>query len=145
MKVAQRACLVLGGIVWSAPAGPQPRRGLRRETGAGERGLAAGRTRRSEARGAVAVLAALLVLAAGGAVMAQGGAAERVALVIGNSDYEHAGELPNPVNDATAMRDALTRLGFDVVFSRDADEDAMEDALAAMEEKSVGAAVALVF
>ena len=145
MKVAQRACLVLGGIVWSAPAGPQPRRGLRRETGAGERGLAAGRTRRSEARGAVAVLAALLVLAAGGAVLAQGGAADRVALVIGNSAYEHASELANPVNDATAMRDALTRLGFDVVFSRDADEDAMEDALAAMEEKSVGAAVALVF
>ena len=145
MKVAQRACLVLCGIVWSAPAGPQPRRGLRRETGAGERGLAAGRTRRAEARGAVAVLAALLVLAAGGAVMAQGGAAERVALVIGNSDYEHAGELANPVNDATAMRDALTRLGFDVVFSRDADEEAMEDALEEFEGRSAGADLALVF
>ena len=39
--------------------------------------------------------------------------ADRVALVIGNSAYEHTSELPNPVNDATAMRDALTRLGFD--------------------------------
>ena len=72
-------------------------------------------------------------------------AADRVALVIGNSAYEHTSRLRNPVNDATAMRDALTRLGFDVVFSRDADEDAMEDALAAFEEMSAGADLALVF
>ncbi len=71
--------------------------------------------------------------------------ADRVALVIGNSAYEHTSELPNPVNDATAMRDALTRLGFDVVFRRDADEDAMEDALGAFEEMSAGADLALVF
>ena len=58
--------------------------------------------------------------------------ADRVALVIGNSAREHNSELPNPVNDATAMR-ALTRLGFDVVFRRNADEDAMEDALGAFE------------
>ena len=72
-------------------------------------------------------------------------AADRVALVIGNSAYEHTSELANPVNDATAMRDALTRLGFDVVFRRDADEDAMEDALGAFEEMSAGADLALVF
>ena len=71
--------------------------------------------------------------------------ADRVALVIGNSAYEHTSELPNPVNDATAMRDALTRLGFDVVFRRDADEDAMEDALGAFEEMSAGADLAVVF
>ena len=69
----------------------------------------------------------------------------RVALVVGNSAYEHTSELSNPVNDATAMRDALTRLGFDVVFRRDADEDAMEDALGAFEEMSAGAELALVF
>ena len=72
-------------------------------------------------------------------------AADRVALVIGNSAYEHTSRLRNPVNDAAAMRDALTRLGFDVVFRRDADEDAMEDALAAFEEMSAGADLALVF
>ena len=72
-------------------------------------------------------------------------AADRVALVIGNSAYEHTSQLPNPVNDATAMRDALTRLGFDVVFRRDADEDAMEDALGAFEEMSAGADLAVVF
>ena len=139
MKVALWSCLVLCGIVCTAAVGAQPRLGLRRETGEGERGLAAGRTRWAEARGAVAVLAV------GGSVMPQGGAGGRVALVIGNSDYEHAGELDNPVNDATAMRDALTRLGFDVVFRRDADEDAMEDALEAFEVRSAGADLALVF
>ena len=72
-------------------------------------------------------------------------AADRVALVIGNSAYEHTSELSNPVNDAAAMRDALTRLGFDVVFRRDADEDAMDDALGEFEEMSAGAELALVF
>ena len=71
--------------------------------------------------------------------------ADRVALVIGNSAYEHTSELSNPVNDATAMRDALNRLGFEVVFRRDADEDALEDALGMFEEMSAGADLALVF
>ena len=89
-------------------------------------------------------------LAVGLAALAPGAAptvasADRVALVIGNAAYERASELPNPVNDATAMRDALTRLGFDVVFRRDADEDAMEDALGAFEEVRAGAELALVF
>ena len=88
-----------------------------------------------------ALLAVILVVL----TTPQPAAADRVALVIGNSAYEHAGELPNPVNDATAMRDALTRLGFGVVFRRDADEDAMEDALEAFEEMSAGADLALVF
>ena len=119
------------------------RLGLRRERAAGERGPGAGRTRRVEV---VWVLAVLLVLLVSGSVMAQVGAGgRRVALVIGNSVYAHTGELENPVNDATAMRDALTRLDFDVVFRRDADEDAMDDALGVFEEMSAGAELALVF
>jgi len=43
----------------------------------------------------------------------------RVALVIGNSHYaQHA--LRNPVNDAHAVRDALTKIGFDVTEIDDA-------------------------
>ena len=92
------------------------------------------------------MLAVLLVLLVSGSVMAQvGSGGRRVALVIGNSVYAHTGELENPVNDATAMRDALTRLDFDVVFRRDADEDAMDDALGVFEEMSAGAELALVF
>jgi hypothetical protein len=40
---------------------------------------------------------------------------KRLAIVIGNSKYVYSGELPNPVNDARAMRDALQGLGFDVL------------------------------
>ncbi|MBI2203888.1 MAG: SUMF1/EgtB/PvdO family nonheme iron enzyme [Candidatus Rokubacteria bacterium] len=38
----------------------------------------------------------------------------RVALVIGNSKYQHAPPLANPPNDARAMTRVLKRLGFDV-------------------------------
>ncbi|MEM7439766.1 MAG: caspase family protein [Pseudomonadota bacterium] len=41
-------------------------------------------------------------------------AEKRVALVIGNSAYEHVSHLPNPQNDATDIAEALKRLGFDV-------------------------------
>ena len=43
-------------------------------------------------------------------------AAERVALVIGNSTYAHAGPLTNPKNDAVGVAASLRRLGFDQVF-----------------------------
>ncbi len=39
---------------------------------------------------------------------------KRLALVIGNSAYEYGGELPNPINDAFAMKRSLTEVGFDV-------------------------------
>jgi len=39
-------------------------------------------------------------------------AAKRVALVIGNAVYRHADPLKNPANDARAIANALTRLGF---------------------------------
>ncbi|MEM7550544.1 MAG: caspase family protein [Bacteroidota bacterium] len=38
-----------------------------------------------------------------------------LALVIGNSDYEHAHDLKNPKNDASDMYSALNKLGFEVL------------------------------
>lgn len=46
---------------------------------------------------------------------------ERVALVIGNSAYEHVPGLPNPKNDAEAISDALERLDFKVIRGIDLD------------------------
>ena len=43
----------------------------------------------------------------------------RVALVIGNGKYLHAGELANPRNDAKLVGDLLMRAGFDLVLHRD--------------------------
>ena len=42
--------------------------------------------------------------------------AERLAFIVGNADYDAAPDLANPVNDATAMSDALKRLGFKVTL-----------------------------
>jgi uncharacterized caspase-like protein len=44
-----------------------------------------------------------------------GHADKRVALVIGNSNYRHAGRLTNPVNDAAAVAALLKSAGFAVV------------------------------
>ncbi len=55
------------------------------------------------------------------------GAAQRVALVIGNSQYESA-PLANPVNDAADMAAALTRLGFTVILKKNASQESMEEA-----------------
>ena len=42
----------------------------------------------------------------------------RIALVIGNGKYENAGVLANPINDADAIADLLTKAGFDFVDRR---------------------------
>src|SRR5512145_943320 len=55
-------------------------------------------------------------------------AIERVALVIGNSSYENA-PLANPVNDASDMAAALTKMGFDVILKKNAGLETMEEAL----------------
>jgi hypothetical protein len=47
-----------------------------------------------------------------------GQAERRVALVIGNSAYQHASQLANPVKDAGAMADLFRRAGFEVVEAR---------------------------
>lgn len=64
----------------------------------------------------LATLAGLLVLAAPCA------AQRRVALVIGNSAYAHAGALANPANDARAMAAVLQEQGFDVLLGLDLDK-----------------------
>jgi formylglycine-generating enzyme required for sulfatase activity len=55
-------------------------------------------------------------------------AENRIALVIGNSDYS-SGPLPNPANDAKLIGDALTSLGFDVIARRNADQMTMKRAI----------------
>jgi uncharacterized caspase-like protein len=53
-------------------------------------------------------------------------AAKRVALVIGNANYAHAGKLANPKNDATDMAANLKALGFDVILGIDVDKRALD-------------------
>lgn len=72
-------------------------------------------------------------------------AQERIALVIGNSSYEHAAVLPNPKNDAVAIGDALEKVGFDVRIDVDLDQRGMQAALRDFGLKAETADVALVY
>jgi uncharacterized caspase-like protein len=64
---------------------------------------------------------ALLSLATGCATQP-----ERVAFIIGNSAYSHASPLKNPSNDASALAEAFTRLGFRVIQGRNLSHEGME-------------------
>ena len=89
----------------------------------------------------LAVAAVLVLVASASGALADG----RVALVIGNSTYAHAGRLPNAENDATDMAAALGRLGFEVTTELDADFAELNGALRAFSRRSSGADVSLVF
>ncbi|MFT4928682.1 MAG: putative caspase-like protein [Phenylobacterium sp.] len=54
----------------------------------------------------------------------------RLALVIGNSHYNHINPLSNPKNDAADMASALKRLGFEVIVHQNSTHQAMEQAVA---------------
>ena len=56
-------------------------------------------------------------------------AGKRVALVIGNNDYENVPALKKAVNDAGAISQELARLGFDVVSAENVGRRAMSRAL----------------
>ncbi len=70
---------------------------------------------------------------------------KRVALVIGNSAYQHTAELHNPKNDAADMAVALRRLGFEVLDGRDLDKRGMERLIRQFGLKLSGADLALFF
>ena len=71
---------------------------------------------------AVCLTAALLLFGAHGPAAAE----KRVALVIGNSAYQHTPALKNPSNDATDVAAALRQLDFDVIDGTDLTKDEME-------------------
>jgi formylglycine-generating enzyme required for sulfatase activity len=91
------------------------------------------------------VLIGAIAFAIGAGTAADAGAAGRVALVIGNSAYRHAEELPNPRNDANALAEVLTRTGFEVDLKTDLDQLGMQHALRDFGLKAEAADVALVY
>lgn len=69
----------------------------------------------------------------------------RYALVIGNSQYQSAGRLANPVNDATDMAAALENIGFDVTLAVDADLSSMSQLLIEFRRKSRDARQSIIY
>jgi len=53
----------------------------------------------------------------------------RVALVVGNSDYQFAPKLKNPANDAADMSERLRSLGFEIIGGADLDRKSLVEAL----------------
>ena len=67
---------------------------------------------------------------------------DRIALVIGNSDYSNVGKLNNPKNDADDIASILNKLNFDVTKIMDANlidiQKSVNDFLQALDEYAVG-------
>ncbi|MBB6482648.1 SUMF1/EgtB/PvdO family nonheme iron enzyme [Spirochaeta isovalerica] len=59
----------------------------------------------------------------------------KTALIIGNGDYKHFSTLSNPVDEARDMRNALQRIGFEVILLTDGTEDEIYDAITLFEDK----------
>jgi formylglycine-generating enzyme required for sulfatase activity len=90
---------------------------------------------------------ALMIVLGGflGVVGAASAQDRRIALVIGNSAYRNAEELPNPRNDARAIGEALERLGFEVDTQLDLTHTGLQDALREFGYQAESADVAVVF
>jgi uncharacterized caspase-like protein len=84
----------------------------------------------------------ILALAVGQPADAQG---RRVALVIGNSAYEHTPSLTNTRHDADDFARALEALGFEVTKGLDLDKAGMDRTIRAFAERLVGAELGLFF
>jgi hypothetical protein len=70
---------------------------------------------------------------------------KRLALVIGNSAYEHSGTLKNAVNDADLMDSTLRQLGFTVWKVTNCSQRQLKEAFMAFGKQLTADAVAVVF
>ena len=87
-------------------------------------------------------------LSLGLVLLAPAYAAERVALVVGNSSYQAVPKLDNPANDAKLMAETLTRLGFLLVGGSaqlDLDKAGFDHAVQAFGSALQGAEVGLFY
>ena len=89
---------------------------------------------------------ALLFLLSGTNLPAIAAEGKRVALVIGNGQYQSVGRLTNPPNDAARLAESFRRIGFDEVrVATDAGYAGLRQALAEFSDLARDAEIALVF
>ena len=89
----------------------------------------------------VLILAIFLLVSGSPEALAE----KRVALVVGNSEYENTVYLENPRNDAKGLAEALRRLGFEVIERTDLRHTDMQATLLEYSNKLRGADVGLFF
>lgn len=88
---------------------------------------------------------AVCCFAALAALRTEACAGTRLALVLGNGNYQAVPALGNPANDAADLAQSLRSVGFEVIEQRDATRDAMAKAVRDFSERLRGADVALFF
>jgi hypothetical protein len=88
------------------------------------------------------LLTLVILLLAG---LAAAKAETRIALVVGNSDYQYAPKLTNPSNDANDMTEKLKGLGFEVIGGTDLDRRSLVEALIKFGRAAETADVAVFF
>ncbi|MEY2632705.1 MAG: hypothetical protein RIR00_1359, partial [Pseudomonadota bacterium] len=69
----------------------------------------------------------------------------RVALVIGNNDYQSVGKLEKAVNDAKAVSAELSKIGFEVIFMANAGQKKMNQGVNEFAQKVAGGGVGIFF
>jgi len=70
---------------------------------------------------------------------------KRVALVVGNADYQYLSRLRNPVNDAQALARTLKERHFDVVLATNQNKSELDQIVRQFSEMARGADLALYF
>lgn len=70
---------------------------------------------------------------------------DRVALIIGNSQYSSVPSLKNPKNDAADLAETLSKLDFEVQVETDLDHSGLLKALRGFQRQARGAEVALIY
>jgi hypothetical protein len=63
---------------------------------------------------------------------------QRIALVIGNSNYQNVARLPNPANDAKAVAELLNTAGFEVISATDLSHNQMIEVMQDFSAKIAG-------
>jgi uncharacterized caspase-like protein len=94
------------------------------------------------------VLRLMAIACFGLAALGTANAEKHVALVIGNSAYQHTSVLPNPKNDAEAIARMLRQIGFaeaDVALKTDLGYQALREELRVFAGRTAGADVAIVY
>jgi uncharacterized caspase-like protein len=93
--------------------------------------------------GRLVVLAA--IFATGAACPSLAAPGKRIALVIGNSAYQHTSLLANPANDADDVAATLSTLGFEVTKRQDLKKHEMDSILGAFASSLKGAEIGLFY
>lgn len=70
---------------------------------------------------------------------------KRIALVIGNSNYEHMDDLPNAINDVRDVSTRLNQLGFDVMTLYDGNKNDMQTSISSFFSQAQRYQVALLY